>query len=51
MVRGVSSVLKERLEGCGDKSVFYWRFSTNLTNDQLIKFADGVNKILGSSNN
>ena len=47
MVREVSSGLKERVESCGDKSVFYWR----LTDELMIKFVDDVKKILGISNN
>ena len=47
MVREVSSVLREKVESCGDKSVFYWK----LTDELMIKFADDVKKILGNSNN
>ncbi|XP_023341504.1 uncharacterized protein LOC111711391 isoform X4 [Eurytemora carolleeae] len=47
MLRGVSSTLKNRVEGCGDKLVHYWRFSTEFTTDQLIKFADKVETVLG----
>ncbi|XP_023348597.1 uncharacterized protein LOC111717330 [Eurytemora carolleeae] len=48
MLRGVSSTLKNRVEGCGDKLVHYWRFSTEFTTDQLIKFADEVETVLGN---
>ena len=48
ILRGVSSILKIRVEGCGDKLVHYWRFSTEFTSDQLIKFADEVEKVLGN---
>ena len=47
MVREVSSVLREKVESCGDKSVFYWK----LTDELMIKFADDVKKILGNLNN
>ena len=47
MVREVSSVLREKVESCGDKSVFFWK----LTDELMIKFADDVKKILGNSNN
>ena len=49
MLRGVSSTLKNRVEGCGDKLVHYWRFNTEFTTDQLIKFADEVETVLGNS--
>ena len=48
MLKGVSSTLKNRVEGCGDKRVHYWRFSTKFTTDQLIKFADEVETVLGN---
>ncbi|XP_023341503.1 uncharacterized protein LOC111711391 isoform X3 [Eurytemora carolleeae] len=47
MLRGVSSALKNRVEGCGDKLVHYWRFNTEFTRAQLIKFADEVETVLG----
>ena len=47
MLRGVSSTLKNKIEGCGDKLVHYWRFNTKFTTDQLIKFADEVETGLG----
>ncbi|XP_023332834.1 F-box/LRR-repeat protein 20 isoform X1 [Eurytemora carolleeae] len=47
MLRGVSSTLKNRVEGCGDKMVHYWRFSAKFTTDQLIKFADEVKTVIG----
>ena len=48
MLRGVSSTLKNRVEGCGDKLVHYWRFNTKFTTAQLIKFADEVETVLGN---
>jgi len=48
MLRGVSSSLKNKVEGCGDKLVHYWRFNTEITTDQLIKFADDVEIVLGN---
>jgi len=48
MLRGVSSTLKNRVEGCGDKLVHYWRFNTEFTRAQLIKFADEVETVLGN---
>ena len=50
MLKGVSSTLKNRVEECGDKLVHYWRFSTKFTTDQLIKFADEVETVLGNNN-
>ena len=47
MLRGESSTLKNRVEGCGDKLVHYWRFFTEFTTDQLIKFAQEVETVLG----
>jgi len=48
MLRGVSSTLKNKVEGCGDKLVHYWRFNTEFTTNQLIKFADEVETVLGN---
>ena len=48
MLRGVSSTLKNRVEECGDKLVHYWRFNTEFTTAQLIKFADEVETVLGN---
>ena len=48
ILRGVSSTLKNRVEGCGDILVHYWRFSTEFTIDQLVKFADEVETVLGN---
>ena len=47
MLRGVSSTLKNRVEGCGDKEVHYWRFSKKFRTAQLKKFADQVETVLG----
>ena len=44
MLRGVSSTLKERADGCGGE------FTTKFTTDRLIKFADDVNTVLGKKN-
>ena len=50
MLRGVSSTLKERVEGCGDKTVHYWNLGTEITTARLIKFADEVKTVLGQKN-
>ena len=51
MLRGVSSTLKERIEGCGDKTVHYWNLGTEITTTaRLIKFADEVKTVLGQKN-
>ena len=47
MLRAVSSTLKERVEGCGDKTVHYWEFTTKFTTARLIKFADEIKTVLG----
>ena len=50
MLRGVSSTLKNRVksEGFGDKLVNYWSFNSEFTTDQLIKFANEVETVLGN---
>ena len=52
-MREVSLTLKNRIEGCGDKTVNYWNLSYIWTyyrgNDtyQLKKFSDAVKTVLG----
>ena len=54
-LREVSSMLKNRIEGCGDKIVHHWKLSCILKYDedvsvgtnQLKKFSDAVKTILG----
>ena len=45
MLRGVSSTLKNRVEGFGDKLVNYWSFNSEFTTNQLIKFANEVETV------
>ena len=47
MLKGVSSTLKKRVEGCGDKLVHYWKFYAQFTTPRMIKFADAVETVLG----
>ena len=45
MLRGVSSTLKNRVEGFGAKLVHYWSFNSEFTTNQLIKFANEVETV------
>ena len=47
----MSSTLKERVEGCGDKTVHYWNLGFKITTAKLIKFADEVKTVLGKELN
>ena len=49
-LREVSSMLKNRIEGCGDKIVHHWKLScedVSVGTNQLKKFSDAVKTILG----